>query len=131
MDIQADGEAEQEPCAMALVETENLTRTFGRTVAVDGINLSVEAGEVFGLVGPNGAGKSTTIKMLVTLLPPTSGTARVAGMDVARRGTEVRREIGYVPQMLSADGALTGYENALIYAKLYDVPEPSRRAREV
>ncbi len=125
------GKPGQEPCAMAVVEAERLARTFGRTVAVDGIDLSVDAGEVFGLVGPNGTGKSTTIKMLATLLPPTSGAARVAGLDVKLFGAMVRREIGYVPQMLSADGALTGYENALIYAKLYDVPEPSRRAREM
>ena len=82
----------------------------------------MEAGEVFGLLGPNGAGKTTTIKMLTTLLPPTSGTASVAGFDIVRQARDVRRVIGYVPQLVSADGNLTGYENLLIFAKLYDIP---------
>ncbi len=84
---------------------------------------------MFGLLGPNGAGKSTTIKMLTTLLPPTSGTATVEGFDILRQAARVRRAIGYVPQMLSADGALTGYENLLIFAKLYDLPRAQRRPR--
>jgi ABC-2 type transport system ATP-binding protein len=79
----------------------------------------VDAGEVFGLLGPNGAGKTTVIKMLTTLLPPTSGAARVAGFDITHQAVAVRRVIGYVPQALSADGALSGYENLLIFAKLY------------
>lgn len=111
---------------MAIVETEFLTRRFGELTAVDGLTLSVEAGEVFGLLGANGAGKSTTIKMLTTLLPPTSGEARVAGFDVARRAADVRRSIGYVPQALSVDGSMTGYENLLVFAKLYDVPRAAR-----
>jgi ABC-2 type transport system ATP-binding protein len=87
---------------------------------------------VFGLLGPNGAGKSTVIKMLTTLLPPTSGAARVVGLDVVRQAGAVRRAIGYVPQMVSSDSGLTGYENALISAKLYNVPraECKTRARE-
>ncbi len=114
---------------MAILETENLTRTFGELTAVDKLSISVEAGEVFGLLGPNGAGKTTTLKMLTTLLPPTAGTARVAGFDIVHRAGEVRRVIGYVPQMLSADGTLSGYENLLIFAKLYDLPRGERETR--
>jgi ABC-2 type transport system ATP-binding protein len=98
-------------------------------MAVDALTLTVEAGEVFGLVGPNGAGKTTVMKMLTTLLPPTSGTALVAGFDIVRKAANVRRSVGYVPQMLSADGGLTGYENLLLFAKLYDIPRRERQAR--
>jgi len=114
---------------MAILETEALTRRFGGLTAVDGLSVSVGRGEAFGLLGPNGAGKTTVIKMLTTLLPPTSGVARVAGFDVARQPADVRRRIGYVPQMISVDGALTGYENLLIFAKLYDTPRPEREER--
>jgi ABC-2 type transport system ATP-binding protein len=114
---------------MAILETQSLTRRFGGLAAVDGLTLSVERGEVFGLLGPNGAGKTTLIKMLTTLLPPTSGVARVAGYDIARHPGRVRRAIGYVPQLLSVDGSLTGYENLLIFAKLYDIPRAEREAR--
>jgi ABC-type branched-subunit amino acid transport system ATPase component len=101
---------------MAILETEALTRRFGKVTAVDTLNISIEAGEIFGLLGPNGAGKTTVIKMLTTLLPPTSGDARVGGFDITRHPADVRRIIGYVPQMLSADGTLTGYENLLVFA---------------
>ncbi len=110
-----------------ILETQALTRRFGKMTAVDGLTLSVKAGEVFGLLGPNGAGKSTAIKMLTTLLPISSGRATIAEFDVTRQADRVRRVIGYVPQALSADGTLTGYENLLIFAKLYDIP---RRERE-
>ncbi len=110
------------------VETHELTRRFGALVAVDSLSLHVETGEVFGLLGPNGAGKTTAIKMLTTLLPPTSGTASVAGADIVRHPLAVRRAIGYVPQLLSADGTLTGRENLLIFAKLYGM---RRRERKV
>jgi ABC-2 type transport system ATP-binding protein len=96
---------------------------------VDALTLSVGAGEVFGLLGPNGAGKTTTIKMLTTLLPPTSGSASIAGFDLRHQPANVRRVIGYVPQLLSADGTLTGYENLLIFAKLYDLPRLERERR--
>jgi ABC-2 type transport system ATP-binding protein len=114
---------------MTILETDRLTRRFDALTAVDALTISVEAGEVFGLLGPNGAGKTTAIKMLTTLLPPSSGNARVAGFDIARHAADVRRNIGYVPQMLSADGTLSGYENLLIFAKLYDVPHREREAR--
>ena len=114
---------------MTILKTEALTRRFGQTTAVDAMTISLERGEVFGLLGPNGAGKSTAIKMLVTLLPPTSGTAQIGGFDIVRNAGNVRRVIGYVPQMISADPSLTGYENLLIIAKLYDIPRRERTAR--
>jgi ABC-2 type transport system ATP-binding protein len=114
---------------MTVLETEALTRKFGQLVAVDEMSITVGRGEVFGLLGPNGAGKTTAIKMLTTLLPSTSGSARVAGFDITRAASSVRRVIGYVPQALSVDGSLTGYENLLIFAKLYDVPSAGRKSR--
>jgi ABC-2 type transport system ATP-binding protein len=112
-----------------ILETLELTRSFGSLVAVDRLSIRIEAGQVFGLLGSNGAGKTTVIKMLTTLLPPTSGTATVAGFDIRKQAPKVRRVIGYVPQMISADGTLTGYENLLIFAKLYDIPRRERQAR--
>ncbi|MBE9057649.1 ATP-binding cassette domain-containing protein [Sphaerospermopsis sp. LEGE 08334] len=109
------------------MQTLELTRRFDNFTAVDGLNISVTSGEVFGLLGPNGAGKSTVIKMLTTLLPVSSGKAYLAGYDVTRQPDAVRRVIGYVPQALSADGTLTGYENLLIFAKLYDLPTRRRQ----
>jgi len=114
---------------MSILEIKDLTRRFGALTAVNGINVAVEEGEIFGLLGPNGAGKSTVLKMLTTLLPPTSGTAIVAGLDVVKQASKVRRVIGYVPQLLSADGGLTGYENLLIFSRLYDIPRAEREAR--
>jgi ABC-2 type transport system ATP-binding protein len=114
---------------MPILETKALTRRFGSLTAVDAVDISVDAGEIFGLLGPNGAGKSTTIKMLTTLLPPTSGDATLVGFSVLRQAREVRHVIGYVPQMLSADGTLTGYENLLVFAKLYDIPRGEREQR--
>jgi ABC-2 type transport system ATP-binding protein len=113
----------------AILETHSLTRRFGKLTAVNNLTLSVQPGEVFGLLGPNGAGKSTAIKMLTTLLPPSTGRAEIAGYDVTRHSSAVRRIIGYVPQALSADGSLTGYENLLIFAKLYDIPRSQREQR--
>jgi len=114
---------------MTILQTQALTRKFGQTTAVDAMTISVERGEVFGLLGPNGAGKTTAIKMLITLLPPTSGTAQVAGFDINRNAGKVRRVIGYVPQMISVDPSLSGYENLLIIAKLYDIPRHERGPR--
>ncbi len=114
---------------MSILQTLSLTRRFGEITAVHDLNLTVEAGEVFGLLGPNGAGKTTVIKMLTTLLPPTAGTALVAGYDIRRDPARVRAAIGYVPQLVSVDGALTGYENFLIFARLYGVSRALRRRR--
>ncbi|MER3495059.1 MAG: multidrug ABC transporter ATP-binding protein [Mastigocladus sp. ERB_26_2] len=112
-----------------ILSTWGLTRRFDKFTAVDTLNISVAPGEVFGLLGPNGAGKSTVIKMLTTLLPPSAGQATLAGYDVTHQSDAVRRVIGYVPQALSADGSLTGYENLLIFAKLYDIPSKRRQQR--
>jgi ABC-2 type transport system ATP-binding protein len=114
---------------MAILETQALTRCFGTLTAVNALTISVEAGEMFGLIGPNGAGKTTMIKMLTTLLRPTSGEASLAGFNIMRQAASVRRVIGYVPQALSVDGSLTGYENLLIFAKLYDIPHTQREIR--
>ncbi len=114
---------------MPVLQTHELTKQFNGLTAVDHFTLSVDAGETFGLLGPNGAGKTTVIKMLATLLPPTSGSATVAGYDIVHRPTDVRRSIGYVPQLLSADGSVTGYENLLVFARLYDIPAREIRAR--
>jgi len=113
----------------AILEVKNLTKRFGDFTAVNSISFSVGAGEVFGVVGPNGAGKTTTIKILTTLSPATSGTAVVAGNDVTRHPSGVRRVIGYVPQLLSADGSLSGYENLLVFAKLYGISAKDREKK--
>ncbi len=113
----------------AILTTNALTRSFGKLTAVDALTLSVDGGEVFGLLGRNGAGKSTLIKMLTTLLRPTGGTASVAGYDIIRQAAPVRRQNGYVPQALSADGELTGYENLSVFARLYDLPRVVRATR--
>lgn len=114
---------------MNILETQALTRRFGTLTAVDALTIDVEQGEFFGLLGPNGAGKTTVIKMLTTLLPLTSGSAQVGGFDIQRDAAKVRRIIGYVPQALSVDGSLTGYENLLVFAKLYDIPRMKREER--
>src|ERR1700690_2959649 len=111
------------------IATHELTRRFDTVTAVEGLNLDVQAGEVFGLLGPNGAGKTTTIKMLITLLPPTSGEASVAGYDVRHDPRLVRRSIGYVPQLLSSDGALSERENLMTTARLYTLPHSERDTR--
>jgi len=117
-----------EPSAPILV-TRELTRRFGDLVAVDHLSIAVGAGEMFGLIGPNGAGKTTTIKMLTTLLPPTAGSATIAGYDVGRNAAQVRRCIGYVPQLISADAQVTGYENLWVFARLYPIPPAEREER--
>jgi len=109
------------------IRTAQLTKHFATLVAVDHLDLEIPPGQIFGLLGPNGAGKSTTIKMLTTLMDPTSGSASVAGFDVAKHPIEVRRRIGYVPQMLSADGALTGRENLNLSARLYGIHAAPRK----
>jgi len=111
------------------IETADLSRRFGDYLAVDRLNLCIRNGIVFGLLGPNGAGKSTVIKMLTTLLPPTSGSATVAGFDIVADSRAVRSRIGYVPQMLSADGALTGRENLRLSVALYGMGRAEARER--
>jgi ABC-2 type transport system ATP-binding protein len=115
--------------AVPAVEVRRLRHAFGDNVAVDDVDLTVASGEIFGLLGPNGAGKTTTIRAITTLLPVSSGAVEVFGLDVSRRKMAVRRLIGYVPQMLSADAALSGRENVALFARLFDVPRSVRRAR--
>jgi len=117
------------PATPAVVAVSDLTRRFGTFVAVDRVSFSVQCGEAFGLIGSNGAGKSTIIRMLTTLLPVTSGSGTVAGYDITRQPEQVRRHIGYVPQLLSAAGALTAWENLLLSARLYDIPHRQVRPR--
>jgi ABC-2 type transport system ATP-binding protein len=112
------------------IEVEGLVREFkGGVRAVDGIDLRVEPGEIYGFLGPNGAGKSTTVLMLTTLLPPTEGTARVAGHDIVREGAAVRQAIGAALQEAALDGLLTGREHMRLQTALQGVPKAERRAR--
>lgn len=116
-----------------MVETIDIVKEFDGLRAVDRVNLSVEKGEIFGLLGPNGAGKSTTIKMLVTLLKPTSGKTLVAGYDAVSQADEVRKRIGYVPQESALDARLTATENLELFAELYGLSKSDikRRIQEV
>jgi ABC-2 type transport system ATP-binding protein len=111
---------------MNAIDVRNIVKKFGDFTAVNGISFAVEAGEIFGLLGPNGAGKSTLIRMLVTLLPPTSGTALVNGCDIVKQSDGVRRAIGVIPQAMTSDLELSVEENLIIFAKLYSVPRPKR-----
>jgi ABC-2 type transport system ATP-binding protein len=119
--------AAREPIGPAAVDCRGLTYRFGEVTAVDDVSFTIAPGEVFGLLGPNGAGKTTTIRILTTLLRPDRGGARVFGHDTATDRMRVRQLLGYVPQQLSADGTLTGWENVWLLARLYDVP---RRVRD-
>jgi ABC-2 type transport system ATP-binding protein len=112
-----------------MIETHDLTKYFGALGAVQAISFSVGKGEVFGLLGPNGAGKTTTIRMLTTLLSPTSGSAFVAGHDVLSAQLEVRRSIGVVPQMLNLDIDLTCSENLEYHGRLHKMAPADREAR--
>ncbi len=112
-----------------MLKVEGLTKRFGTLTAVNQVSFQVGRGEVFGLLGPNGAGKSTIIKMLTTLLPPDGGRATVAGLDITRQANAVRGVIGYVPQLLSVDGTLTGKENLLLFAELHGLPAGLKRRR--
>jgi ABC-2 type transport system ATP-binding protein len=113
----------------AVIEVDGLVKRYGEIEAVRGIDLMVEPGEVFGFLGPNGAGKTTTISILCTLLRPTAGEARVAGIDVARDPGAVRSRIGLVFQDPSLDDQLTARENLELHGRIYGVPGPLRRQR--
>ena len=111
---------------MHAIEVEAIQKCYGDFCAVDRLSFTVEQGEVFGLLGPNGAGKSTLIRLLTTLLSPTSGTARINGSDVANEPDRVRASIGVIPQAMTSDLDLSAAENMRIYAKLYGVPRDRR-----
>jgi ABC-2 type transport system ATP-binding protein len=110
------------------VDVKNLVKVYkGETRALDGVDLEVEAGKVFALLGPNGAGKTTLIRILTTQLKPTSGEAYVFGLNVTTEGAKVRRLISYVPQEMSVWTDVSGYENLLVYAKIFGVPSQTRK----
>ncbi|MET9089442.1 ATP-binding cassette domain-containing protein [Streptomyces sp. NPDC004237] len=111
------------------VDCTGLAYSFGETRAVDGLDLTVGEGEVFGLLGPNGAGKTTAIRCITTLLPVPAGMVRVFGRDSGRERMAVRRLLGYVPQQLSADSGLTGRENVALFARVFDVSRRERAER--
>src|SRR5262249_46060046 len=125
----------QRPCDAAyrrirpVIEVENLVKQFNGTTAVAGISFRVGEGEIFGLLGPNGAGKSTTLKILSTLLSPTSGSARVAEHDVMREPAAVRASLGMLFQDQALDDRLTARETLLVHAMIYDVPRRDRAQR--
>ena len=106
----------------AIVKVDGLSKTFGQLKAVDSVSFEIKRGEIFGFLGPNGAGKSTTINMLTTMMPPTSGHATVCGFDVHSHATDVRRNVGVVPQDYTADEDMTGLQNILLCADLYGLP---------
>ena len=116
-----------------VIKVNNLSKNFGSVQAVKNISFEVRQSEIFAFLGSNGAGKTTTIKMLITLLAPTSGDAAINGHSIIHHPSEVRKVIGYVPQMISVDGALTVQENLMLMARLYDVPyrECSERIQEM
>src|SRR5437762_8128143 len=111
---------------MNAIDVRGIVKKFGDFTAVNGITFAVEDGEIFGLLGPNGAGKSTLIRMLVTLLPPTAGTAIVNGFDIRKQADGVRQSIGVSPQAMTSDLELSVEENLIIFAKLYGVPRQKR-----
>src|SRR5271155_855499 len=117
-----------EPESLA-IQTKDLTKRFGSFTAVDKVNFEVRRGEVFGLLGPNGAGKTTLVRMLTTLIPPSGGQAFVAGFDVARYPRKVRENIGVIPQALTSDLDLTGWENVDIYGEFFGLSRRERRER--
>ncbi len=114
---------------MLATETENLTKTYGPLTAVDHVSFEVRTGEVFAMLGPNGAGKTTTIRMLTGLTRPTSGRARVLGLDLARHLPRIKKQIGVVPEQSNLYDELTARDNLLFAAALYGVPRRERGTR--
>ena len=112
-----------------IIETHNLTRTFKNVVAVNGLNLSVRRGEIFGLVGPDGAGKTTTIRLLAAILDPTGGQARVFGYDTVQQPEPIKRRIGYMAQRFNLYGDLSVWENLNFFADVFEVTGPVRQER--
>lgn len=112
-----------------VIEVAGLTHRFGRAAAVDGISLRVEGGQIYGLLGPDGAGKTTLLRCLAGVLHIDQGSARVAGLDLARQGEGVRERVGYMPQRFSLYGDLTVEENLVFFADLYGVPRDVRQER--
>lgn len=115
---------------MRAIEVQDLVKVYHPDIrAVDGVSFTVDGGEVYGFLGPNGAGKTTTIKMILTLTKPNSGRVSVYGVDALKSPAAARQMMAYVPQDVSADGDLSGYENLLIFSKLYFVSKKDREER--
>ena len=112
-----------------IIETTNLTKRFKHVTAVDGLELRIRQGEIFGLLGPDGAGKTTTIRMLCAIMDPTEGSARVAGFDTVREPEEIKMRIGYMPQQFSLYGDLTVLENLVFFADIFGVGREEREER--
>lgn len=115
------------------IEAEGLVKVFGKTRAVDGVDLAVRSGTVYGMLGPNGAGKTTTVRMLATLLQPDGGTARILGHDLVREANDVRSRVSLTGQFASVDEDLTGYENLILLARVlgYNRKQAQARATEL
>lgn len=111
------------------IKLDNLTKNYDNLLAVNNVNLKINQGEIFGLLGPNGAGKTTLIRMLVTLLKPTAGNAKVAGFDIEQEDDEIRKRIGVVFQNTILEDDLTAWETLNIFARLYNIPKQIRRAK--
>ena len=111
------------------VEISNLIKKYGTLAALNDVSFTIAEGETFGLLGPNGAGKTTLIRILSTLIKPTNGAAKVMGFDVVKEQNAVRKAIGVVPQAMTSDMDLTGYENMDIYGRFYDMPKKERQER--
>lgn len=111
------------------VDCEHLTHRYGTFTAVDDLTLQVRRGETMGLLGPNGAGKTTAVRVLTTLTPVQEGRVRIFGLDADRHTMDIRHNIGYVPQQLSIEPALTGRQNVELFARLYDIPRTERADR--
>jgi ABC-2 type transport system ATP-binding protein len=126
--LQETGDARQAVSNYA-IETYGLTKRFNSFTAVDHVDLSVRNGEIYGFLGPNGAGKSTTIRMLCTLLRPSSGTAKIAGYDIAHEANEVRKKIGLVSEKLIMYPRLTAFENLMFFGGLYGIDRDALRKR--
>ena len=114
---------------MAIIEANNLARRFAQITAVDELNLAIEEGEIFGLVGPDGAGKTTTMRLLTGILPPSGGSAQVAGYDVAKDPERIKEMIAYMPQRFGLYEDLTVMENMRFYADIYQTPREQQAAK--
>jgi ABC-2 type transport system ATP-binding protein len=129
MEVQKQAAHQNQAPNGVAIDVEDISKSFGALLAVDHVSFSVQSGEIFGLLGPNGAGKSTLIRMLTTLVPPTSGTAMVAGYDIIRDPNAVRCNIGVIPQNMTSDPELTCAENIGIHARLFGITGAARRKR--
>jgi ABC-2 type transport system ATP-binding protein len=117
------------PTDVPAIDCSHLVHRYGHFTAVDDLSLQVNVGETMGLLGPNGAGKTTVIRVLTTLTPVQRGEVRIFGLDSRRQTMDIRHNIGYVPQNLSIESALTGRQNVELFARLYDVPRSQRAIR--